>query len=50
MEAYFKTGFSILPMNFCVDYDESLRNYFQQRGAEMSGGGGKKKKNFFSQV
>ncbi len=35
MESYFKTEFPILSMNFVVDYDESLTNQFQIRGAEM---------------
>ncbi len=44
MESYFKTGFSILLMNFAVDYDENLINQFQLRGAL---GGSGKTKTFF---
>jgi hypothetical protein len=51
MEAYFKTGFSVLSMNLFVDYDESLKNQFHQRGAEMFGGGSvKSSKLFFARI
>jgi hypothetical protein len=51
MEAYFKTGFSILSVNLFVVYDESLKNQFQQRGAEMLGGGERfKTKLFYASV